>query len=128
MRARPADSSTSPRIWFAVLGPPAAWAVQFGAGYWLAQASCDRIDARWSDWHELATIGITVAAVLVVLAAAATSLGIYRGADDAADDDAPPAGRNHFLAIIGLTVAVLFLFIVVMNGVGVSVLSPCNQS
>ncbi len=128
MRARSISSPASPLLWFAVLGPPAAWAGQFAAGYWLAEASCDRSDARWTLGHELATIGLTVAAAVVVAAAAATSLSIYRGARDADDDDAPPPGRNHFLATVGLTVAVLFFFLVVMTGVGVSVLSPCNQS
>ena len=128
MRPRSPASPSSLRLWFAVLGAPVAWAVQFATGYWLAEQSCDRADARWTLGHELATIGVTVVAAATVLAAAVTAAGIYRGTAGVDDDDAAPAGRNRFLAVVGLTVAFLFFFIVVMNGVGASVLSPCHQS
>ncbi len=128
MKPRSPASPSSLRLWFAVLGAPAAWAAQFAAGYWLTEQSCDRAQASWMNAHQLATIAITVVAALTVLAAALTAIGIYRGTGGAGGDDAPPAGRNRFLAVVGMTVALLFFFIVVMNGVGVSVLSPCNQS
>ena len=128
MKPQSPSSPSSPLLWFAVLGPPVAWAAQFGAGYWLAQAGCYGKASGWRLEHELATIGVTVIAAVTVLAAAATSLSIFLGTREANDDDAPPPGRNRFLAVVGMTIAVLFFFIVVMNGVGASVLSPCQQS
>ena len=37
-------------------------------------------------------------------------------------DEAPPKGRVHFLATVGVAIAPLFFFIIVMSGVGVAVL------
>jgi hypothetical protein len=34
----------------------------------------------------------------------------------------------HFLAMVGMTVTVLFMFIIVMTGLGVVILPDCRQS
>ena len=56
------------------------------------------------------------------------ALAAWRATRDADDDDAPPAGRIHFLAVIGLTITPLFLAIIVMSGAGAIVLDGCVQS
>ena len=55
-------SPISPLLWFAVLGAPAAWALQFGISYWLTEAECSPAGAMW---------GISLDAWIIVLSAIA---------------------------------------------------------
>ena len=45
-----------------------------------------------------------------------------------ADPPAPAVGRVHFLAIVGMAVTPLFLFIIVLSGLGVVALPGCRQA
>ena len=74
---------------------------------------------RWSS---------PILAAAAAIAAAATAVALFRATAAAEAEGAPPAGRTHFLAIVGMAIAPLFLAIIVMNGVGVLVLSSCSQS
>ncbi len=121
-------SATSPRLWFAVAGSPVAWGFQFGIGYWISEAHCNQVASGWTDIAQGLAIAFTAVAALIAVAAGLTALSLYRATSDVDDDDGPPSGRTHFLAIVGMAITPLFFFIIVMNGVGVSVLSPCQQS
>jgi hypothetical protein len=67
-------------------------------------------------------------AFAIATSAGLTALAMFRGTADVDKDDAPPPGRVHFLAIVGMTVTVLFLLIIVMTGLGVVILPDCAQS
>jgi heme/copper-type cytochrome/quinol oxidase subunit 2 len=123
-----ARSATSPRLWFAVAGAPVAWGLQFGIGYWISQTHCDQAAGGWTDAAQAWVVVLTVVAALVALAGGLTALGLYRATREVDHEDGPPGGRTHFLSIVGMAITPLFLFIIVMNGVGVNVLSPCHPS
>jgi ubiquinol-cytochrome c reductase cytochrome c subunit len=118
----------SPLLWFAVLGAPLAWALQFGLGYWLSNARCGVAGERWGIG--LATWSLVAGLVALAVAAAAglTALALFRRTAEAGENGPPPAGRIHFLATVGLTVAPLFLFLIAMTAAGVLVLVPCTQA
>lgn len=128
MRLAPPRSAASPVMWFAVLGAPLAWGVEFALGYWVTQSGCSVPGQRWGI--NVDTWGIVLMAVAFVVAAGAglTALAMFRGTSDADKDDAPPPGRVHFLAMVGMTVTFLFMFIIVMTGLGVVILPDCQQS
>ena len=126
MKLRPPKSPASPLLWFAVAGPPVAWGLQFGASYWLTEAHCDVATGGWTGTGQAWVIALTVVAAVVSVTAGLVSIALYRGSADAEEDDAPPAGRTHFLSVIGMTVTPLFTFIIVMNGIGAGILSPCH--
>jgi len=113
-------------LWFGVLGAPAAWVAQFLFGYAVTEAACDAAGTKWGipvdAWAAIATV---VAGVIAVLAGAA-AVAMFRTTRRSGSE--PPAGRIHFLATIGLTVAPLFLCIIVLNGVGAIVLANCHQA
>ena len=130
MRTPSLNVPTGVLSWFGLLGAPLAWAAQFVVGYWLTEIGCsvggDRglpVDA----W----TVAVTaVAAALAVLAAVA-AITMFREtrqvAGEGGSEEPPPKGRVHFLATVGIVIAPLFLFIIVMSGVGVVVLEDCRQ-
>ena len=115
-------------MWFGTLGAPLAWAAQFALGYWLTQAQCSPTGTQWGIPLRTWAIVITAAATCVALAAGLTAVALFRGTEGADKDDPPPPGRTYFLAIIGMAITPLFICIIVMNGVGVSVLEHCHQS
>jgi hypothetical protein len=121
----PADS---PRLWFAVGGAPLAWGLQFGIGYWISQTHCDQATGGWTGVAQGLAIALTAVAALVALAAGLTAIALYRATREVDHDSGPPEGRTHFLSIVGMAITPLFFFIIVMNGVGVSALSPCHPS
>jgi hypothetical protein len=118
---------TSLLIWFGLFGAPAAWTLQHIVGYGLTEASCQ--EAGQVDWHislDASTIVVTGAALLVGLASVAAAVVAVVRTRDAGTE--PPGSRMRFLALVAITVAPLVLFIMVMSGAGVVVISGCRQS
>ncbi len=124
-------------VWFGVLGGSVAWVLQFVANLAFSFAQCNAPAGRWHlpvhGWQ----IGLSVAAILVGLAATGVSLRLYRRtfrldhvaeAERHGEGTAPPTGRINFLATVGLTVNSLALAIIVMTGIGAPLLPVCQQS
>jgi heme/copper-type cytochrome/quinol oxidase subunit 2 len=121
-------SPVSPVLWYAVLGAPSAWALQFWIGYWVAQSRCDRPGYATSADLTTWTIVVGAAALAVAFGALATSIALFRRTAGAATEGPPPDGRIKFLAIVGMAVAPLFIAIIAMTSTGVLVLMPCTQA
>lgn len=124
-------------IWFAVLGGGVAWVVQFTAGLAFTWAGCQPDAARTMvavrGWQSVLAIGGTVVGLLAV----AVALRLYRQTarvDDVpaslrrGDGPAPPVGRVHFLATVGLLINALALAMMVMTAIGAPLLRVCQQS
>jgi amino acid transporter len=122
----PPESPVSPVLWFAVLGAPGAYAVQLGLGYWLVEAQCSPTGGEWGISLSTWAIIVTALAAAVAVASGVTSLLLYRRHSDR--HEPPPPGRIAFLAIVGMTVSVLFLVLVLMTGAGILTFHVCNQS
>lgn len=125
---KPPKSPASPILWFAVLGAPFAWGFQFGISYWISQGQCSLSGSGWTGTSETWAIVLTIAAAATALAAGLVSALLFRATSDLDDDDPPPDGRTHFLSIVGMAITPLFFFIIVMNGVGATILGPCHGS
>jgi hypothetical protein len=112
-------------VWFGVLGAPAAWTIQHVTGFALTQADCN---AGYRG--DVAVVGLTIAisaaAALVAVAAGLSALRVFRATRDAGEE--PPASRIHFMSVMGMLIAPLFLAIIVMSGAGVIALEHCRQS
>ena len=126
MNLRPPNSPTSPLLWFAVLGAPFAWGFQFGIGYWITQAQCSLSGPGWQDSSHAWAIVLTAGAAVIALTAGLVAVLLFRATSEVDNDSPPPDGRTHFLSIVGMAITPLFTFIILMNGVGVSVLAPCH--
>ena len=117
----------SPRLlqWFGLLGAPFAWVAQFVFGYAITEAGCDPWSRRYGIPIDGWTAAATASAATVAVLAGLASLATFRATADAGSE--PPAGRIHFLATVGMTISVLFLFIILMSGLGAIVLTNCRQ-
>lgn len=116
--------------WIGVLFPPFAWAGQHIAGYATGLARCPD-NARGEGWNvpvDTVTIAIGATAAALVLVGGASALVAWLASRDADEDDAPPAGRIHFLSAVGLTITPLFLAMVVMSSAGAIVANGCHQA
>ncbi len=122
-------------VWFAVGGGACAWAIQFVVGLAFGFAECNQV-GRGLPIH---TWQAAVAATAAVIDLASIGAGVwlfrntYRvgdvfGEERRGDGASPPVGRIHFLALVGLTVNVLALAIIVMDGVGAPLLPLCEQA
>jgi hypothetical protein len=118
--------------WFGLLGAPLAWTLQFLFGFTVSEAACNEAGTRWGVAVDGLTLAATIVAAAVAVLAGLAALATFRetrGArGEGGADETPPLGRVHFLATVGVAVTPLFLFIIVMNGVGVLVLTNCHQS
>lgn len=128
MKLSPPTSAASPLMWFGVLGAPLAWATEFAVGYWATQTHCSVSGDRWSLNLDAWGVVAMAAAFVVAITAGLTALGMFRGSRDAETEASPPPGRVRFLAIVGMTVSVLFTIVIVMTGLGVVILPDCGQS
>jgi hypothetical protein len=116
--------------WLGVLLPPWAWAAQHLLGWGTGVAACPdhRTGAGLSVPVHGITIALGAAAVALILTGGVVSLLAWRVTREHDDSDAPPAGRIHFLSVIGLTICPLFLAITLMSSAGAIVANGCTQS
>jgi hypothetical protein len=116
--------------WLGVFGPPLAWAAQFFSGYVIALAACPDNTAGpgWDVPVDTVTIVLGSVAAVLTLLCGASAFAAWRATRDNDDDDQPPAGRVHFLSVIGLTITPLFFAIIVMSSAGAIVFRECVQS
>jgi ubiquinol-cytochrome c reductase cytochrome c subunit len=116
--------------WVGAFLPPAAWAAQHVAGLSIGLADCpdNTRGPGWSVPVDGATIAIGGVAAALALAGGFAALAAWRTSRDADDDDPPPAGRVHFLSVIGLAIAPLFLAMILMSSAGAIAFDGCAQA
>jgi hypothetical protein len=107
--------------WYALLGGALAWATQQVGGYFVSTAGCGSVSVAIRPVQ----IGLAIGAGLLIIAAEASALVVYRATSSGAP---PPSGRLHFFAEAALLGNLLFLVIVVLTGVGSVDHLPCAQS
>jgi hypothetical protein len=128
MRIDPPRSAASPVMWYAVVGAPLAWAAEFALGYWATQGACSVPGKSWDVRLNAWGIALMALAFVIALGAGLTAVALFRGTRGEDVEGSPPAGRVRFLATVGMTVTVLFTFIIVMTGLGIVILPNCHQS
>jgi hypothetical protein len=112
---------------YALLGAPAAWVGLHVVGWGLSEAACNewgraRLDIAVPTWE----IALTASAGAIAAGAVAAAIVAWRSTRT--DDESPPAGRIHFVATLALVLAPLFLMLVLLAGLGATVLPTCVQS
>lgn len=112
--------------WFAVTGAPFAFAAMHVTGIGLNLWRCNAAGERTPIPVDLWTAVLTGAAAGIALAGWASAILVFFATRDA--DSAPPEGRIHFMATLGTALSPLFLFIILMSGLGTIALPTCHQS
>ena len=116
--------------WLGVLGPPFAWALQHVGGFAIGLADCPD-NTRGPGWNvpvDALTIALAAATAVAAALCGMAAVAAWRATREADESDAPPAGRIHFLAMIGMTVTPLFLAMIAMSSTGALVAHGCTQS
>jgi len=125
-------------LWFGVGGGAVAFALQFVVGLAFSFAQC--VNGTVTKWHIPVRdwqIAFASAGFIVGLASMAVAAMIFRrtyrigdifGEERRGDGSAPPLGRIHFLAIVGLTVNTLVLCIMMMDAFGTALHGFCVQT
>jgi hypothetical protein len=109
-------------LWFGVLGPPVAWAMQLFVDYYLASLRCAP-GFTANSWAGVSvfTVLIVVTTVLMAVVAGAAGLGalsIWRGlganVEETIEGD---TGRVAFMALGGMLESLFFLLLIIVSGV-----------
>lgn len=124
MRLPRRDTTLPLLMWLGLFGAPVAWVAQFGIGVAATILACGR-GARDVPLDPLNTVATAAGGAIAVLGLAAATVAFMatRGMGEA-----PPAGRVHFLATIGIVIAPLFLAIILMSGITSVEYPSCHQS
>jgi hypothetical protein len=109
-----------PLLWFSVLTGPLAWTLHLLVSYPLVPVAC-AADQPWL-LH-----AVTIATELITIAAAYVG---YRGWQESrSDPDTGVRGRasgyRHFLSLSGLLMSLLFILVILFEGLPAVLLSPC---
>lgn len=108
----PTPQPAGPGLWFAVLGPPAAWFASLVVGYFAVHEVC-RVHSP------LAPRIVSLVALVVALAAGVTGRVIWRR--HAAQE------RTRFMAQIGVMSGGLFSLIMLLQILATLLISTCHE-
>lgn len=124
--------------WVGVVVAPLAWASQHVVGYGVGEARCSVAGSAWGISYDTWQLAIMGAAVVLILLSEAAAVTVFLETRETNYGDGPPgegrwAGavpytRLHFFAITAMVANVLFLTIVILDGLGSVFSTLCAQS
>jgi hypothetical protein len=114
--------------WFGLFAAALVWTGQHVVGFGVTVANCAAGGSHWGisvkTW-ELALLGVGVAFALLAEAAAVRVVLATRGVEE---DGPPPHGRRYFFAVAAVLANVLFLAIILMDGLASITFPPCRPA
>ena len=113
--------------WLGLFVAPLAWFGQHLIGQAVSQASCDRVNAAWSISNDAWQIVLLVVACSLILLSEAAAVTAFLGTRDGSYEEPPPLGRMQLIAIAAMTTNVLYLAIVLLDGIASIVNVGCAQ-
>jgi hypothetical protein len=112
-------------LWYALLAPPCAWAIQELLGWFFGERTCGSMAPLSVRWVLLA---ISALALLVALAGMSRGWARWRGRANAADVmDTEARDRIEFMALGGFLVSSIFAIAIVWAGLSTAFLSDCGR-
>ena len=123
--------------WIGVVVAPLAWTGQHIVGYGVGEARC-KVGASWGLGYDTWQLAILAAAVVLVLVSEAAAVTVFLATREANYGDGPagegrwggvvPYTRLHFFAMAAMVANVLFLTVILLDGLGSVASSLCVQS
>jgi hypothetical protein len=124
--------------WVGVVVAPLAWTGQHVVGYGVGEARCQVAGVRWGIGYDMWQLAILGAAVLLVLISEAAAVAVFLATRETNYGDGPPGdgrwagvvpySRLHFFATAAMVANVLFLAVILMDGLASTFDSLCVQS
>jgi hypothetical protein len=123
--------------WIGVVVAPLAWTGQHIVGYGVGEARC-KAGASWGIGYDTWQLAILGAAVVLVLVSEAAAVTVFLATREANYGDGPagegrwagvvPYTRFHFFATAAMVANILFLTVILLDGLGAVASSLCVQS
>lgn len=123
--------------WVGVVVAPLAWTGQHIVGYGAGQARCE-VGVSWGIGFDTWQLAIMAVAGLLVLISEAAAVTVFLATREANYGDGPPNEgrwggrvpytRLHFFAMAAMVANVLFLAIILLDGLAAAFDSLCVQS
>jgi hypothetical protein len=113
--------------WAGLLLGALAFTAAHVVGYGITEAECNPAGLRWgisNDAWQAIALGVT--AGFVVLSELAAGLVLLR-TRESSYESSPPPGRVRFLAIAAFAANLIFLTIIVLDGLGAILNVACRQ-
>jgi hypothetical protein len=114
--------------WVGLFGAAIGWTAQHITGFGETVAQCGAGGSLWHLDRTAWQVTLIVVAELLILTAEAAAITVLVRTWGVEEDDAPPAGRQHFFAMAAATGNVLFFVMVLLSGIGTLVTAPCHQA
>ena len=110
-------------LWFGLLAPPAAWALQEWLGWGFGERTCAELTPALVRWIVL---GASVAALAIALLGMNRSWAMWHAAGrDVADPE--HHDRVDFMAFGGFLVSTIFAIAIAWGGLSSAFLSDCGR-
>ncbi|MDE3024026.1 MAG: hypothetical protein KGI93_00495 [Acidobacteriota bacterium] len=113
--------------WIGFFVAPAAWFGQHLVGQAVAQAGCSAATLSWGISVRTWQITLLVVASLLILASETAAVVAFRRTRDASYASPPPVGRVRLIAIAAMTTNLIYLVIVLLDGLASIVEVGCRQ-
>ncbi|HET8751276.1 MAG TPA: hypothetical protein VFM43_01970 [Gaiellaceae bacterium] len=123
--------------WIGVVVAPLAWTAQHVVGYGVGQARCTA-GVNWGIAFDTWQLAILAATAVLILISEAAAITVFLATREANFGDGPPEEgrwrgavpytRLHFFATAAMVANVLFLAIILMDGLASAFDSLCVQS
>jgi hypothetical protein len=123
--------------WVGVVVAPLAWTGQHVVGYGVGQARCE-VGANWGIAYNTWQLALLVAAGLLVVISEAAAVTVFLATRETNYGDGPagngrwggavPYSRLHFFATAAMVANVLFLTVILLDGLGSVFSTLCAQS
>lgn len=126
MRVDPTSLAGRVLTWYGLLGAPFAWTLFHVAGFGIATGACSPWGISAGADVQPATLAVTFGCVALAVGGLLAAVIVYVATRGVDEEGAPPLGRIHFLAVLGLAITPLFIAIILMAGVGATALG-CGQ-
>ena len=124
--------------WIGVVVAPLAWTGQHVVGYGAGQARCSVAGAGWGIAFDTWQLAILAAAGLLVVLSEAAAVTVFLATRETNHGDGPPGegrwggavpySRLHFFATAAMVANVLFLSMILLDGLGSVFATLCAQS
>ena len=124
--------------WIGVVVAPLAWTGQHVVGYGVGEARCSVAGMRWGIGYDTWQLAILAVAGLLVVVSEAAAVSVFLATRETNYGDGPPGegrwggavpySRLHFFATAAMVANVLFLTVILLDGLGSVFSTLCAQS
>jgi len=114
--------------WAGLFGGAGIWAIQHIVGFGVTQARCGAGGVHWGIDQDLFQELLLAVTALIVICAGAAAATVVFGTRETSYESAPPSGRVRFFALAALAANVLFLTIILLDGIASTLDETCRQS